>query len=263
MTRMTSYAPGTFSWVELGTTDLSAAMSFYGTLFEWKTDEQPAGEGVRYALGTIDSQKVAGLYQLTAQQVAHGLPPHWLSYLAVEDAAATVERATSLGGTVVAPAMDVQDLGRMAVIQDPSGAMVALWQARAHAGSGLVNEAGALTWNELATRQTDAVATFYCDLFGWTSEAREMGPVLYTTFANADGPVGGMLQMTEAWGQIPPHWMVYFAVSDCDEAARLAADLGGVVPVPPTDLPDIGRFALVQDPQGATFSMLQAADPAA
>lgn len=260
MTQMSSYAPGTFSWVELGTTDLEAAKSFYCGMFGWETEEIPAGEDAQYAMGTMNGKPVVGLYQLLKQPTAH--PPHWLSYIAVEDAGETADAAASLGGKIVAPPMDVQDLGRMAVIEDPEGAVFALWQARAHMGSGLVNEPGALTWSELATRHADTVTGFYCQLFGWTSEAREMGPVLYTTFKNSEGPVGGMLQMTEEWGEIPPHWIVYFAVSDCDEAAKRAAELGATVPVPPTDLPDVGRFAMVQDPQGATFSVVAVADAA-
>lgn len=260
MTHMTSFAPGTFSWVELGTPDLASATAFYRGLFGWATEEVSSEEGIHYVMGSLHDRPVAGLYQLSQQQIAQGFPSHWLSYIAVENVAETADKAVSLGGTVVAPAMDVQDLGRMAVIQDPSGALFALWQARAHAGSGLVNEPGALTWNELATRHTDTVTRFYCELFGWASDAKEMGPLLYTTFSNHEGPVGGMLQMTEEWGKIPPHWMVYFAVGDCDEAARLAGDLGAVVPVPPTDLPDVGRFALVQDPQGATFSVIRLTD---
>lgn len=256
MTEMTSYAQGTFSWVELGTTDLADAQRFYGGLFGWEPGEVATPEGVNYTLERLDGHDVVGMYQLLEQQSAQGIRPHWLSYVAVDDVDQTAERVSGLGGTVVAPPMDVMDMGRMAVVQDPSGAIFALWEARNHPGSGMVNEPGSLTWNELATRQAHDVAGFYCSLFDWTGEERQMGPLKYTSFLNGDQPVGGMLQMTEEWGQMPPNWMVYFAVADCDAAAARAAELGAAVPVPPTDLPGVGRFALIQDPQGAMFSIV-------
>jgi predicted enzyme related to lactoylglutathione lyase len=153
------------------------------------------------------------------------------------------------------------DAGKMAVIQDPTGAVLSAWEPRAHSGAGLVNQHGTLIWNELATRDADTAAQFYMKLFDWDSQTQDMPTGPYTSFLNGDRMAAGMLKMTEEWGDMPPHWMVYFGADDCDAVAAKAKELGGEVLVPPRDIPSVGRFAVLQDPQGAAFSIISLPNP--
>lgn len=154
-------------------------------------------------------------------------------------------------------AFDVFDVGRMAVVQDPTGAVFALWQPGKHAGAGVVNVPNSFCWNELATPDTGKAGDFYTGLFGWGKNVQEMGPMTYTSFTNGDRPAGGMYKPTPEMGEIPPNWLVYFAVDDADAKAQKASELGGKAIVPPSDIPGVGRFAVIQDPQGAVFGIIK------
>lgn len=254
---ITTHAPGTFCWIELGTTDVDAARAFYTGLFGWTAEDVPASEGT-YTLFKLGDHDVGGLYPMSAAQHEQDLPPHWLNYVAVEDADATVERARAAGGTVLVEPSSTPGIGRMAVVQDPLGAPFAVWQAGGHPGAGVLGVTGAVCWTELAARDADAAAAFYADVIGWEAEAKEVAAGPYTFFKRDDEhQVGGMMQMTEEWGDTPSHWMLYIAVDDCDAAAARAEELGGTVCVPPTGIPEIGRFAVIDDPQGASFSIIQ------
>jgi predicted enzyme related to lactoylglutathione lyase len=160
---------------------------------------------------------------------------------------------------VVVEPFDVLDVGRMALMQDATGAVVALWQPRRHVGAGVVGETGAMCWNELATTDTGRAEAFYAGLFGWSGVTRDLGGTRYTTFALNGEPCSGMRPMDASVAPVSPHWLVYFAVSDCDGQVALVQSLGGAVRVPPADVPGAGRFAVVADPQGATFAILQKA----
>jgi hypothetical protein len=257
MTEMTSYAPGTFCWVEVGTTDAAAASSFYTKLFGWEAEKVMEGPEGNYVMLRQKGKDVAGLYQLSTEQRAQGIPPHWLPYVSVTDASERARKAAALGGKVLRDAFDVLDVGRMALVQDPTGAIVALWQAKKHIGARLVNEPASLCWNELATTDTAQARRFYTALFDWKPQEQDLGPMKYTTFLNGERPNGGMLEMTEEWTGTPPHWMTYIAVEDCDRTVARAQELGGVVCVEPTEIPNIGRFAVLQDPQGAMFAVIK------
>jgi predicted enzyme related to lactoylglutathione lyase len=200
---------------------------------------------------------VAAMYPQDPQQQAQGIPPHWLSYVAVESADRTADQTRSLGGTVLMDPFDVFEVGRMAVIQDPTGAVVALWEARTHPGAGVVGEANSLCWNELNTGDPDRAAAFYTGLLGWETEKQPMGDFVYTYFRQGERRNGGMMPIMPEMEPIPPHWAVYFAVDNCDEKAAHATALGGKALVPPTDVPGVGRFSLLQDPQGAAFAIIK------
>jgi predicted enzyme related to lactoylglutathione lyase len=254
-----THAPGTFSWADLGTPDPASAKRFYTRLFGWTFDDRPIGGGEYYTMLQKDGKAVAALYAQQADERSAGIPPHWLSYITVESADRTTSRAAELGGTVLAPPFDVMEHGRMAVIQDPTGGVVALWEPRNHPGAGLLGEPGALCWNELCTREPARAGAFYADLLGWARETMPMPGFEYTVFKRGEQPAGGMMAIQPEWGAMPPHWEVYFAVSDCDGTAADAARLGGSVMKEPADIPGVGRFAVLRDPQGATFSVLQPA----
>ncbi len=254
------HPPGTFCWAELATTDTEGAKKFYTGLFDWQMEEDQMPEGGTYTMFLHQGGYVASAMELTAEMKEMGVPVHWLPYVAVEDAAATAARAAELGGTVAKEAFDIEQEGTMAVLQDPAGGTFAVWQAKAARGTDhLDSRPHTVCWNELATRDAAAAGAFYGELFGWRGQEMPMEGTSYTMFMNGEAQAAGMLQMTEEWGDIPSHWMMYVAVEDCDAAAARVTELGGQVCVPPTDIP-VGRFAVVNDPQGGTFSIIALAE---
>ena len=256
MSKVTKYKPGAFCWVDLATSDETGASAFYTALFGWTTSPIPMGPDFNYVMCSLNGEHVGALFAPPAEHTG-GLPPHWKSYVSVVDADANAARAAELGGTVAYAPMDVPGSGRMAILIDPTGAMIATWQSSGHSGAGVVNEPGSLVWNELLTSDTKVAGDFYTALFDWTSEEIDMGSMKYTILSNDGRPNGGMMQITEQMGPIPPNWMVYFAVEDTDDSAALVTELGGKIFMPPTDIPEVGRFAVVADPQGAVFGIIK------
>lgn len=254
MPQKTEYAPGLPAWVDLATPDPAAAGTFYGQLFGWKAepvaDDDSAGG---YTMLTLDGRNVGALAPLHQP----GQPTAWTTHIATDDVDKTVEIAQSAGGTVITPAMDVFTSGRLAVIADPTGAAIALWQAGDHHGADVVDEPGAFAWAELNSRDTAAAERFYTEVFGWTAETSSMGEMAYTEFKLGDTSVAGMMAINPQMpAEIPSYWMPYFAVTDPDKTAREAAALGAKTMVEPQDFPG-GRFSILTDPQGAMFGVLR------
>ena len=183
-----------------------------------------------------------------------GTPPNWMPYVATADADATARRARELGGKVMADPFDVMEFGRMAVLADPTGAVISVWQARTHTGIEIHNEPGSFCWGQVNTSDTVKAGTFYRALFGWAAKVGSDGGTAYTEWLLGGTPIGGMMELPKE-AQAPPHWLAYFAVANCDASAALAASLGAKICVPPTDIPGTGRFAVLADPQGATFAI--------
>jgi predicted enzyme related to lactoylglutathione lyase len=252
MSERTSYAPGTFCWTDLTTTDQAAAKEFYGGLFGWQAEDMPVGEDVHYSMMRLDGKDVAAIAPQPQQQRDAGVPPSWNSYISVEDADSAVARATELGATAHAPAFDVLDAGRMAVLQDPQGAYFMVWQPRGHFGAALVNAPGALSWNELASPDIDASSRFYGGLFGWTFEEFPGMDGRYVTITNRGSSNGGIREPSPP--DAPPHWLVYFGAEDIDAALARVVELGGTKLAGPIDI-GIAKIGVVQDPQGATFAL--------
>ena len=247
MPTVISNAPGSFCWIELATSDAPAARTFYTRLFDWTVNEIPMGEHGDYYIFQKGGHDVAAMYHDT-----RGIPPNWLSYVAVADADASAAQAKSLGATVIADPFDVFESGRMAVLTDPQGAAFALWQPKSHQGVGVRDEPNALCWNELQARDVDAARNFYTALFQW--RAKESAE--YTEWHLAENAVGGMM-LSEAPPEVPSFWMPYFAVHDCEESVAQAGSGGGSVIVAPADIPNVGRFAVLADPQGAVFAVIR------
>jgi len=248
---MTSYKPGTPSWVDLGSPNADESIAFYSGVFGWEIPEGPPEAG-GYRMCLLHGKPVAGL----GPQMQPDIPPYWTTYVSVSDVDATVKAVESAGGQVMMPSMDVLTAGRMAVFADPTGAPFSVWQPVDHIGSGYVNEPGSLSWNELATRNPDQAIVFYSEVFGWTADVQQMGDMSYTTWMLDGEPVGGMMPMGDMFPpQVPPHWTVYFAVEDADATVAKITELGGSVIAPPTDIPQ-GRFAAVSDPHDAMFSVI-------
>jgi len=253
---MSGNTPGNFCWVELSTTDPESAKKFYAGLFGWQPDDNPIGDGMVYTMLKVDGKDVGALCSMQEDQKARGVPPHWLSYVAVTSADETAALATSLGGSVLAPPFDVFDHGRMSVLQDPTGATFALWQPNVHRGAGHFGTTGGMCWHELSTNDTKAAETFYTKLFGWSAQHSTSTGMEYTEWVNKENHIGGLMQLQ--W-EAPPAWMVYFMVESCDASAAKAEKLGGKLVVPPQDIPNVGRFSVVADPQGAFFSVFERA----
>ncbi len=253
MAEPTTYAHGVPSWVDVGC-DVEKAVVFYGELFAWdyEASGDPAETG-GYGMFRQSGHDVAGI----GPQQTPG-PPFWSTYVTVDDVDAIAAKVTEAGGEVVMDPMDVLDAGRMAICQDPGGAFFSVWAPGEHVGAGLVNEPVSLSWNELNTRDLEGAKAFYGAVFGWACDTQDMGGGMTYTEVKLDGnPVAGMMDMTgRVPDEVPPHWLVYFAVDDTDAIAERANQLGGAVMVPPTDIPP-GRFAVIGDDQGAFFAVIR------
>jgi hypothetical protein len=245
---MIEYPEGTPSWVDLSSTDLDGSARFYGGLFGWMAGEDSGG----YRIFTLDGVEVAGLGPAQL-----GRPPAWNTYVAVEDVDATREKVEAAGGTTVMGPLQVMDAGTMAIFTDAAGgAFFAVWQADRHRGAQLVNAPGALTMNELDTRDFEGAARFYGQVFGWDVAPVEVdGAVQYGGFRLAGRLVAGILPMGEGFPpEVPPHWVPYFGIGDLEAGSARAQELGGQVLMGPTQVP-AGRFVALRDPHGAVFRL--------
>ena len=253
MSDVEQYAPGTPSWVDVSSPDPDAAAAFYSGLFGWTAGEPGSIEETGgYRMFELRGRVVAGLGPMQPNVPV----PVWTTYITVADAEQACAAAREAGGVVFLEPMDVLTAGRMAVIADPQGAVFSVWQPLDRIGCEIVNEPGALAWNELATRDTGAASAFYGAVFGWTAEASPAGPVDYTTWMLGGAPVGGMMAMDENYPPgVPPNWLVYVGVEDCAAACGLATEPGGAGQMGPMTIA-AGTFAVLSDPFGAVFAVI-------
>lgn len=258
MPTFTSYEPGRPCWVDLMSPDVDASKAFYSSVFGWDAHDEHDDAGNRvYVNFSIDGQVVAGLGGQPP-----GMPPMalWNSYVCSDDVAATVANAEAAGGSVIMPPMQVMTAGHMAIVADPSGAVISVWQPNEHIGAGLANEPNTWSWSELMTRDLDAALPFYSDVFGWEFDAMDMGGgVMYHVIRGGEyGGYGGAMTMpAQVPAQAPNHWAVYFMVADTDATRAAVEANGGQVVMPPMDTPGVGRMAIFHDPQRGSFSTLQ------
>jgi uncharacterized protein len=258
MPNIDHHAPGSFCWIELATTDQNAAKAFYEALFGWQAADMPMGPGDFYTMFRFQGRDAAATYTLRPDQRSQGVPAHWMLYIAVESADNSAQRAAGLGGQVLAPAFDVFDAGRMAVLQDPTGASFSVWQPKAHTGIGVASVDGTLCWADLDTPDRDRAGTFYSRLFGWELGKEDEEPAhAYWHIKNGEEFIGGMTPASHRNPNAPPHWLAYFLVSDCDTSAAKAKDMGAKLFMPPTTFEHVGRISVIADPQGAVFATFQ------
>jgi predicted enzyme related to lactoylglutathione lyase len=247
MTAKTSYSPGEPIWIDLGTPDMDKTVAFYSSLFGWTYgggDEAFGGYGMFFSGG----KQVAGVMPLMDEN----MPPVWTSYVCTDDADKTNALVGEAGGTVIAPPMDVGDLGRMALYTDPAGAFFGIWQPGTHIGAEVIDDEGTLTWIETSTRNQEAVLPFYGTVFGWGANVMDG----YTEFQLGGTSVAGCMDMPDMVpAEVPSYWMPYFAASDPAAKAQEVASLGGTVLVPFMEFGG-GTFSVVQDPHGSTFGLL-------
>jgi len=252
MPHVEKHAPGSFCWIELGTTNQNAAKQFYTSLFGWTVNDFPMGPAEFYSMFQLDGRDVAAAYTLKPDIPA---PPHWMIYIASENADDTSDRAAKAGAKVIHPPFDVMDVGRMCVIQDPTGAVFAVWQPKSHKGIGIQGDPGSLCWADLNTPDPARATKFYSDVFGWKLEPGESG---YLHIRNGEEFIGGIPPAGPPNPQAPPHWLAYFAVSNCEESAAKAEQLGAGFYIRPIRTEKVGTFAVLKDPQRAAFALFTA-----
>jgi predicted enzyme related to lactoylglutathione lyase len=257
MAQVDKHPPGDFCWIELGTADQNGAKSFYASLFGWTPNDMPMGPDGVYTIFRLNGRDCAAAYTLTQEERAQHLPPHWNLYIAVQSADTAANTASQLGGKVLAPAFDVFDAGRMAVIQDPTGAVFTVWQAKKNAGIGIVREPGSFCWADLSTPEPERAKQFYSRLFGWQLEVGEKDPSGYLHIKNGGNYIGGIPPAQHRDPNAPPHWLIYFAVADVDASAASAKRMGARFYVEPMDIEDVGRMAVMADPQGAVSAIFK------
>lgn len=252
---MEKHAVGTVCWAELGTRDAEGAKRFYRGLFGWELEDLPIGKGSFYTMARLQGRDTAALYQTDRED--RSLAPRWRIHVSVADADAAARRACERGARLSIPPADVPGAGRFALLRDATGAHVGLWQAEGHIGAEVLGMPGALAWCELVTRETETAKRFYGEWLGW--ETRILEPGAYALFLRGGHPVAGMIRMADERPDAASHWRVYFQVEDCGVSVEKARRLGGSCDLPPTPIPGVGTVALLNDPQGGFFALMQSA----
>ena len=261
MPQFTSYQPGTPCWVDLMSPDTDASGAFYSKLFGWDVEALFDDQGNKiYAQFRLGGKIVAGLGGQPPGM--EGMPAIWNTYIAVDDCSAAAERVAAAGGSVFMAPMQVMQAGHMAVFADTTGAAFSVWQAGDHFGSEVANDPNTWSWNELMSSDVEAAKAFYSAVFGWTYEDQDMGDAgTYTVIAGGDnGGLGGIMsRMPDMPVEVPDNWSVYFTVEDAAAVAAMVGELGGHAAVPPFPIPGVGTCAVLADPHGGIFSVLEPA----
>jgi uncharacterized protein len=251
---------GRFTWHELSSTDIDAALKFYTSLLGWTVKEMPMGEMGTYRLLLAGDKQVAGAMAHPPGTPA-GVPSHWLTYVGVENVDTSAKKVEELGGKLLMPPTSVPEMLRFAVATDPQGAAFGLLQPIGASADNPPPETpshpGKFVWDELHTKDQPAAANFYGALFGWTGKVGADDAMKYWHWINAGKDVGGMMTLMQP--NVPPHWLAYVAASDVDGSTKKVADLGGKVLMEPMDIPTVGKFSIVQDPTGAVFALYRSA----
>jgi predicted enzyme related to lactoylglutathione lyase len=257
MPEATWYSQGAFCWSECSTSDLEGAKAFYGEVFGLDAEETPIPGGGVYVQFQKDGKYVAGLTPQQEQEREQGIPPHWNTYIAVEDAEIVAKEAERLGGTIVAPAFDVLESGRMAVVMDPTGAAISFWQAKEHIGAQVYAEDDTLAWWELMTPDPKRAIEFYTQLFGYGTEDFPVEQGTYTVLTHKGQQAAGIMSSPQP--EMPAAWTPYFQVSDAEATLEKATPLGAKAMMPVTEAENVGRFSWITDPQGAVVAFIQPA----
>jgi len=256
MVRSVSHQPGSFCFVESGAADIESSSRFYEGLFGWDVDQRTLPDGGTYVRFLVRGGPVAGMYAVEAADGLVGVPSHWLSYVSVVDAVATLDNAVALGATPFGDVVEVPGVVTVAEFSDPAGALCGLWQPGSHIGASYVAEPGSLAWNDLLTPEPIAAASFYCRLFDWSLETVELRSSSYHLFRCGDSLRGGMMD-TSANGADQPSWRAHIGVTDLDAATTKVIELGGHIENDAIQVPGIGRRAAVRDPAGISFMLIE------
>ena len=256
MVKSDSHQPGAFCFVESGSTNIESSDRFYEGLFGWEVDQRTLPDGGTYVRFLMRGLPVAGMYAVEAADDVMGVLSHWLSYVSVVDAVATLDKAIALGATPFGDVVEVPGVVTVAEFSDPAGAVCGLWQPGTHIGARYVAESGAMSWNDLLTPEPIAAASFYCRLFDWTLETAVLRSGSYHVFRSGDSLRGGMMD-TPANGADQPSWRAHIGVDDLDTATTKVSELGGHVDLEAIQVPGMGRSATVRDPAGISFMLIE------
>lgn len=259
MANIDKHPAGDFCWIELTTNNQSGAKSFYTSLFGWAVTDMPIGPDDLYSIFKVDGRDAAAGFTMRKEQRDAGVQPHWALYIAVDNADQTAAKAGQAGGKVLQPAFDVMDQGRMAVVQDPTGAVFCVWQAKNGPGIRIAGVNGALCWADLSTNDPVSAGKFYSQVFGWKLEKGDKDPSGYLHIKNGERFIGGIPPAEHRNPQVPPHWLIYFLSGDVEASSAKAAKLGGKVLMPPKAMEGVGTWSIVADPQGAVFALFKSA----
>ncbi len=261
MSERSDYNDGEFCWVDLATPDLERSAKFYADLIGWEFEPAEAPEGIDiggYGNFTYEGKPVAGM----ARIMQEGQPTAWSSYVKVADSDATAEKVRDAGGSVVLGPLDIPGgAGRMTTCQDPEGAFISTWEPGTHRGAELVNEVGAWSWNNLASREIEKAKDFYRKVFGWEATQSDQAPEFIWNW-QIEGQrwpegLGGLQEMQpDVPAEVPPHWEVYFLVADLDQAIEVTTKAGGQLLFGPLELP-VAKLAIVTDPEGAAVGLME------
>lgn len=252
---MTKYPHGTFSWADNSSSDPERAKAFYVALFGWDKSEFPIGEGMTYTTFLLDGLDCAALSGMMPDQRQKGTPSQWNNFVTVDDVDALADVVTMHGGVVISGPEDVFDAGRIMHLQDPTGALLNLWQPHADIGAQIVNAVGAMCWNELITNDVESAKAFYAALLGWDFYHDENHPENYTHISNRGRANGGILELED----VKPYWLPHFHIANVDAAISLVRELGGAIIVDRQVDADGSRWSIVADPAGAQFYLMQLA----
>ena len=259
MANIDKHPAGAFCWFELATTDQAAAKNFYTSLFGWAVNDSPMGPDDFYSIFKLSGRDAGAAYSMRKEQRAQGVPPHWMLYVAVDNADDAVNKTAQLGGTVLAPAFDVMDAGRMAVLQDPTGAIFSVWQPRKSTGTTIAGVDNTFCWADLNSPDPDKAGKFYSGLFSWGLMKDPKDPAGYIHIKNGEHFIGGMLPAEYRNPNAPPHWLLYVHVADVAAATGKAEQLGGKVLMPPSTMENVGTWSIIADPQGAVLALFKSA----
>jgi uncharacterized protein len=259
MTNIDKHPAGSFCWIELHTSDQDAAKSFYSSLFGWAIHDNPMGPGEVYTMFRLQGRDAAAGCSLRPDERSQGIPPYWMIYITVENTDAAVRKAQQLGGKILAPAFDVMDAGRMAVVQDPTGAIFCPWQPNKNYGIGIAHVHGKLCWADLSTPDPKCASDFYSGLLGWQFMTDPKDPSGYLHIKNGEHFIGGVPPAATRQPGVPPHWLAYFHVDDVDVTANKAKQMGANLYLAPMTMEGVGRFSVIADPQGAVFAIFKSA----
>jgi len=255
MANIDHYAPGTFCWFELGTTDQNGAKSFYKELFGWDANDMPMGPAGAYSMFVLDGRNTGAAYTLMPEMLAHGIPSHWALYIAVENADDAAVKVAKAGGTLLKGPFDVFDVGRMAVVQDPTGAVFQVWQEKRPKSNGISEVPGTFCWADLNTLDVEAASAFYKAVFGWEIMKGETDNSGYLHIKNGASFIGGIPPTHVLPPHMPSHWMLYYYVTDTEASTKRLQELDGKVHMGPITIEGVGRMSVVADPQGAVFAL--------
>jgi predicted enzyme related to lactoylglutathione lyase len=259
MANIDKHTPGSFCWVELVAADQNRAKSFYTSLFGWSVTDFPMGPDGVYSMFSIDGRNTGAAYKLDPKTMP-GVRPNWALYVCVESADDTTAKAVAAGGKILNGPFDVFDFGRMAVLQDPTGAVIHLWQPKTHQGIGIHSVPGTLCWADLSTPDVDAAKKFYETVFGWKIAPGEQDPSGYLHIQNGQQFIGGIPPTTHRSPKIPPHWLLYFLVTDAAAATAKASGLGANVLLGASTMENVGTWSVISDLEGAYLALFQPAE---